>query len=108
LLFTNSGPTPEQPLPPTSTPEISQPLPLIAVINAPADGQVNQAISFDGTLSSSNVDITTYSWTFGDGTVAEGATIEHSFTTPGSYDVILTVTDANGQTADATVVITIQ
>ncbi len=108
LFFTNVGPAPEQPLPVTSTPEISLPLPITAVINAPAEGQVAQAITFDGSGSSSNVDITSYSWSFGDDTTAEGAIIEHVYTVAGSYDVILTVSDTNGQSASASIVVTIQ
>ena len=109
IVFTNVGPSPEQPLPPTSTPEASLPLPTpIAVINALTEGQVAQAITFDGSGSSSNAEITTYSWTFGDGVTADGAVIEHSFAAAGSYDVFLTVTDANGQSADASMVVTIK
>ena len=105
IVFTSVGPVAVQPLPP---PEVSLPLPIVAVINAPTEGQVAQAITFDGSGSSSNEDITTYSWTFGDGTTAEGAVIEHAYTTAGSYDVILTVTDANGQSANASINVTIQ
>jgi len=92
----------------TSTPEISQPLPITAVINAPTEGQSNQPITFDGSGSSSNVDIASYSWTFGDDTTGEGAVVEHSFTAAGNYDVILTVTDTNGQSASASIVVTVQ
>jgi len=108
LIFTNVGPAPEQPLPPTSTPEVSLPLPITAVINAPIEGQATQAITFDGSGSSSNVNITSYSWSFGDDTSADGAVVEHTFATAGSYDVILTVTDANGQSASASIVVTIK
>jgi len=108
LIFSNTGPTAEQPLPVTSTPEISQPLPITAVINAPTEGQSNQPITFDGSGSSSNVDIASYSWTFGDDTTGEGAVVEHSFTAAGNYDVILTVTDTNGQSASASIVVTVQ
>ena len=120
LVYSSSGPSavepiqpieptvePEQPIEPTPGPE--QPLPTpVAVINAPTTGQVAQAITFDGSGSSSNAEITTYSWTFGDGVTAEGAVIEHSYAAPGNYDVFLTVTDANGQSADASIVLTIQ
>jgi heat shock protein HslJ len=109
IVYTNVGPAPVQPLPETPTPEASLPLPTpVAVISAPIEGQVAQAITFDGSGSSSNAEITTYSWTLGDGTTAEGAVIEHSFAAAGPYDVILTVTDANGESANASMVITIQ
>jgi heat shock protein HslJ len=108
LIFTNVGPAPEQPLPPTSTPEVSIPLPITAVISAPTEGQVNQALTFDGSSSTANVDIASYAWTFSDGFTAEGAVIEHSFTEAGSYDVVLTVTDVDGNIADASIVVVIQ
>lgn len=111
LIFTNQGPAPEQPLPtpgPTSTPEVSPPLPVSAVIVAPTEAQAGQPIAFDASLSSSNVGITSYSWDFGDGATGEGAMLEHSYAAAGSFDVVLTVTDANGQTANASIVLTIQ
>ncbi len=43
-----------------------------------------------------------YHWDFGDGTVAEGPTAEHSYGEPGSYRAVLTVTDATGSQCAAT------
>jgi heat shock protein HslJ len=108
LFFSSVGPAPEQPLPPTPTPEFSLDLPITAVINAPLEGQVDQPIAFDGSSSTANVDIASYAWTFSDGFTAEGAVIEHSFTEAGSYDVILRVTDVEGNVADASIVVVIQ
>ena len=96
LVFSNVGPV------------VELPLPITAVINAPAEGQVGQPITFDGSSSSSNVDITSYSWNFGDGTIQEGAVIEHTYATAGTYDVTLTVVDANSKGATASIVITIK
>ena len=97
LYFSNSGPAPVQPLP------------VMAVINAPIEGPVGELITFDGTGSTSDVEITSYQWDFGDGTeVAEGITVEHGYAAAGVYDVVLTITDANGQTATASMQITIQ
>jgi gliding motility-associated-like protein len=39
---------------------------------------------------------TQYTWTLGDGTVLQGASVNHCFTDAGSFDVALTVTDAAG------------
>ena len=126
IIFTNIGPAPVLPLPtpdststpevslplatpePTSAPEVSLPLPIVAIINAPIEGVENQAITFDGSLSSSNVEISSYSWTFGDATVSIDAIAEHTYFATGVYDVVLTVTDVNGQSADTSMVITIQ
>ena len=105
LFFNNVGPAPGQPTP---TPEVSLGLPITAVISALTEGQVDQALTFDGSSSTANVDIASYAWTFSDGFVAEGAVIERSFTEAGSYDVILRVTDVEGNVADASIVVVIQ
>ncbi|MDH5664519.1 MAG: PKD domain-containing protein, partial [Candidatus Bathyarchaeota archaeon] len=46
--------------------------------------------------------IVSYSWDFGDGNVATGVFVEHSYTNDGAYDVTLTVTDDDGATGTAT------
>ncbi|MFF8513308.1 PKD domain-containing protein [Streptomyces sp. NPDC015492] len=49
-----------------------------------------------------------YSWDFKDGTAAgTGATVNHTFTTPGTYDVKLTVNDGQ-RTSEDTVRVTVQ
>src|SRR5438034_2620118 len=42
-----------------------------------------------------------YSWSFGDSTTGSGSPVSHIYQSDGSYTVILTVTDANSQTASA-------
>ncbi|MEM1167481.1 MAG: DUF1800 family protein, partial [Planctomycetota bacterium] len=51
--------------------------------------------------------ISSYAWDFGDGAQATGAEVTHTFTTPGEYTVVLTVTDAGGLTAVAERVVTV-
>lgn len=46
--------------------------------------------------------IVSYAWQFGDGTLASGFTVPHTFAASGSYSVVLTVTDDLGATATAT------
>jgi heat shock protein HslJ len=134
LVYTNTGPIPEQPLPtpeatpetplptsetptvepttegtpesPIETPEVSQP---VAVISAPTEGQVDQTITFDGSASSPQGGITSFLWDFGDGTEpVEGAIVEHTYTTADTYTVTLVVRDADNQTGNATHEITIK
>ncbi len=53
----------------------------------------NLACSFNGTGSSDDQGIASYSWAFGDGTSGNGATISKSYAAAGTYTVSLTVTD---------------
>jgi PKD repeat protein len=65
--------------------------------------------SFDGRPSSdSDGTIEDYSWVFGDGTGASGATTDHAYAEPGSYTVTLTVTDVKGGWARDSKVVAIE
>ena len=68
-----------------------------------------QQVTFDG---SGSVDpegqIASHEWDFGDGSVGTGASATHSYTTAGSYDVTLTVTDAAGNVATVTRTLTVR
>lgn len=50
----------------------------------------------------------TYAWDFGDGATSTTSLPSHTFNTPGSYNVELTLTDANGAVATNTVSIEVQ
>jgi PKD repeat protein len=50
--------------------------------------------------------ITSYAWSFGDGTTGTGATATHTYATPGQYTVELTVTDDDGDTGTSTETVT--
>lgn len=51
--------------------------------------------------------IESYTWSFGDGTVATGVTAEHTYTQAGTYTITLTVTGADGRTDVATHQVTV-
>ncbi|HEX4954657.1 MAG TPA: S8 family serine peptidase [Thermoanaerobaculia bacterium] len=53
--------------------------------------------SFNASCSTDDVGITSYQWTFGDGGIGSGLTVSHSYASPGTYPVGLTVTDGAGQ-----------
>ncbi|WP_202333420.1 PKD domain-containing protein [Mesorhizobium sp. L-8-3] len=59
------------------------------VVGAPGLFDAARAIDPDGR-------ITRFQWSFGDGTRSDRATVRHSFAMPGTYDVILTLTDDSG------------
>ena len=75
---------------------------------APGCGTAPLAVAFDGSRSSdADGTVASYAWDFGDGSSATGATPTHTYTNPGSYTVVLTVTDDGGSTSQWTDSITI-
>jgi PKD repeat protein len=69
----------------------------VANAGGPYFGAAGRPISFDGSLSRDNDgSIASYHWDFGDGTVAEGAQVQHTYLAPGTYPLVLTVTDDDG------------
>ena len=63
---------------------------------SPSAPTVGQSVTFDGSLSSDTVAITSYGWTFGDGGTGSGQIVSHAYSAAGNYLVSLTVADANG------------
>lgn len=65
--------------------------------HGPYSGKVNSSVLFDGSWSY-DIDgiIVSYFWVFGDGSSASGQVVNHTYVESGSYDVILTVTDDDG------------
>jgi penicillin-binding protein 1A len=60
-------------------------------------------LTFDASASTDDGTIAKYSWEFGDGTpIASGKTATHTYTAPGTYTVVLWVTDDKGQAASLT------
>jgi PKD repeat protein len=92
-----------------TTNEPTEPIdsPPISIITAPNSGSVNTPISFDGSASTDDIGIVTYSWDFGDGTTESSATVQHTYTTASTYTVTLTVSDLALQTHTTSHTITI-
>jgi subtilisin family serine protease len=55
--------------------------------------------AFDGSASGHPDGIASWSWTFGDGSVASGAKVSRTYVTAGNYSVTLTVTEPKGGSA---------
>jgi PKD repeat protein len=89
-----------------STPQ-NQP-PTASFTFSPSSPAVGQTVTFDASSSyDPDGSIVSYSWNFGDGSTASGAVVQHSYSSPGTYTVTLTVTDNNGLTASISKQITV-
>jgi len=72
------------------------------VVDVPEEATVGTELFFDGSASDDpDGSIVTWRWTFGDGGTASTSTATHTYTTPGTYSVALTVTDDLGGSAVA-------
>jgi len=102
--------TPPPPPPPTTPP----PPP---TVDAPPTASFSKSCNrgtctFDASASSDDVGIVSYAWSFGDGTSVSPAgslmKTSHTFTSAGSYMVVLTVTDAAGHQATKSLLVTLK
>lgn len=73
--------------------------PPVAAFTVPSTVNADSPVQFDGSASSDpDGTVTGYSWDFGDGSTATGATPSHTYAKPGVYTVTLIVTDNAGKT----------
>jgi len=89
----------------TLTPSNIPPL-LSAITATPSPAVAGQAVAMSVTASDANQDPLTTSWSFGDGSTGTGASTSHTYTAPGSYTVVATVSDGASQ-VQSTAVITV-
>lgn len=90
-----------------STPPPNQ-APLGKITASVLTGQVGDSLAFDGSGSSdTDGTIKRYDWDFGDGITATGPQTSHVWSTAGTYDVALSVTDDLGLTGKAVTRVTI-
>ncbi|GAB4549144.1 MAG: hypothetical protein Kow0063_44020 [Anaerolineae bacterium] len=64
------------------------------VIGFPSRAAASKEVIFDGSQTQlGDADIVGYEWNFGDGGTASGPVVVHTYTSPGIYNVTLTVTN---------------
>jgi hypothetical protein len=73
-----------------------------AVFNVPNGAKAGKPVDFDGSASTDDGSIATFTWEFGDGSTGAGATATHTYATPGAYEITLWVTDDAGQQGSLT------
>lgn len=96
----------------TATITVTQPnqAPMAALIASPTGGEAPLMVDFDATGSTDDAGIATYSFDFGDGSpIVENTTglASHTYDNDGMFTATVTVTDAEGLSDDATVMITV-
>ena len=78
----------------------------IATWEVPDSGEP-LTVAFDGSDSTDDMGIVSYAWDFGDGNTSDEISPVYTYADYGSYEVTLTVTDAEGLTASTTLSITV-
>jgi PKD repeat protein len=73
-----------------------------------AGGYAPLAVNFSASATDPDGTIVGYQWTFGDGTFSTAQSPAKTFRSPGIHEVHLTVTDNSGNTAHATVSLTVK
>jgi PKD repeat protein len=76
------------------------PLPAAAAATSRTAGDAPVTVTFTGSVTGGTAPFG-YSWVFGDGSTAAGQNPIHTYTTAGTYNATLTVTDASGHSASA-------
>ena len=75
----------------------------IQITQPPASTEFNFVVTqLDVQFTNNSIFAVSYSWDFGDGGTSTDMNPMHTYAVSGSYDVTLTITDANGETADIT------
>ncbi len=75
----------------------------VAEAGSDRSGKAGDTFTFDGTGSyDTDGTISSYAWNFGDGGSAQGSSVEHQYSSAGTYTVTLEVTDDDGESSTDT------
>lgn len=105
LVVTNGTQTAEQ----SFSIQVLNAPPVVSNLTGSFSGSVGASLSFTVTASDPGNDNLTYSWNWGDGSAAQtgGATLAHTYSAAGKYNLVVTVTDSDGASANITREVTI-
>jgi chitinase len=93
----------------TQTITVGSGAPTADFVFSPSTPTAGSLVSFNASTSRAapGRSIVTYSWSFGDATTGSGASPTHTYSTPGTYSVILTVVDDQGNSGTLTKTVTV-
>jgi PKD repeat protein len=78
--------------------------PTARISAAPMSGAAPLQVNFDGSASNDpDGTVSSYEWSFGDGSIASGVTSSHTYSSAGTYTATLTVTDNAGARSSTSV-----
>ena len=77
-------------------------------LQIPAQGALGVPIHFSATLEPGSSPVLGYTWNFGDGVSSRGASVDHTYTRNGIYNIALTIESLNGMSGNQNASITIQ
>ena len=86
--------------------ETVNPDPSVTISSTPAPTDVGVSVSFSSSLAGGTTPYN-YTWEINSVVVSYASSFQYTFTSTGSYSVLLTVRDANGNTASATLTQTV-
>jgi len=73
-----------------------------------SNAKIGETLNFNGSSSYDNDGaIVGYTWNFGDGSTGSNVTTTHSYSTAGTYQVVLTVRDNSGATSTSSITVTV-
>lgn len=101
FYVSNSGSSSVSVIAPVTPPVMS-----VSVGETPASGVAPLNVQFTAQASAGTAPYN-FSWTFGDGGTGSGGSVQHLYTSPGTYAVSLIGTDSVGQTAQANSTVTV-
>jgi alpha-galactosidase len=74
----------------------------------PTRARIGEEIQLSSVVSKEGVPALSYHWDFGDGVIADGATLSHTYTAAGTYTVRFTAEGLDGKSAEETFPIAVQ
>jgi len=87
--------------------ELANKPPIARILLSPGDGEAPHTVQLRAVASDPDGTINQYTWDFGDGSVAAGQIVEHTYVNPGAYAITLEVIDNRGASAKATVIVSV-